>query len=186
MKVLVGYESKYGATAAIAERIAAKLRERGLAPDLLELSEVRDPTAYDAFVVGSAVYIGSWMKDATRFVERNRPTLASHPLWLFSSGPISAVTSESHDRELRTTAVRGEIAALKEELGARDHHVFFGSLEREKLRMPDRLIAALPAFPGSFGDFRDWSEIDAWSTGIASELAAPREADHADAYVTTV
>lgn len=171
MKVLVGYATKYGATEGIAERIATRLRDRGIAADVLRLSGVRDASAYDAFVVGSAVYVGSWLKDATQFVERSRATLATRPVWLFSSGPISGVTSESRDRELRAGAVRKQVAALKEELGARDHHVFYGSLDREKLRLPDRLIAAMPAFPGSAGDFRDWNEIDAWSTTIAEQLA---------------
>jgi menaquinone-dependent protoporphyrinogen oxidase len=175
MKVLVAYATKYGATEGIAERIAAKLRAQGLAVDAGRVDAVPDAGGYDAFVVGSAVYIGSWLKDAIQFVERNRPTLSTHPLWLFSSGPISARTTDAQGRDARLGAVRKEVADLKESLGARDHRVFLGALDRSKLRFPDRLIAAVPAFPGSEGDFRDWNEIDAWSTAVAEELTgAPR------------
>jgi menaquinone-dependent protoporphyrinogen oxidase len=175
MKVLVAYATKYGATEAIAERIAAKLGAHGLAVDACRVDAVRDAGGYDAFVVGSAVYMGSWLKDAIKFVERNRPILSTRPVWLFSSGPVNAGTTDAQGRDLRVGAVRREVADLKESLGARDHRVFFGALDRGKLRIPDRWIAAVPAFPGSEGDFRDWNEIDAWSTAIAEELtAAPR------------
>lgn len=176
MRVLVAYATKYGATEGIAKRIAAKLEERGLAVDVHRTDAAPDLAGYDAFVVGSAVYIGSWRKDAAQFIERNRPILVTHPLWLFSSGPISPGPTDAQGRDLRAGAVGKDAAALKDDLHARDHHVFFGALDRSKLNIPDRLIVAMPAFPGAEGDFRDWDEIDAWSAAIADGLAAlPRE-----------
>jgi menaquinone-dependent protoporphyrinogen oxidase len=84
-------------------------------------------------------------------------------------------STDAQGRDVRASAVRQEIADLKESFAARDHHVFFGALDRSKLRLGDRLIAAMPVFPGSEGDFRDWHEIDAWSTTIGEELSnAPR------------
>lgn len=175
MKVLVGYASKYGATEGIAKRIAAKLAERGLSVEARRVGAVDDAGAYDAFVVGSAVYIGSWLRDAVQFVEHNQQVLSTRPLWMFSSGPIGAATTDAQGRDVRTTAVRKEVVDLGESLAARDHHVFFGAFDRSKLHIGDRLITAMPAFPGSEGDFRDWNEIDAWSKAIAEELSnAPR------------
>ena len=171
MKVLIAYASKYGATTEIVQRMAARLTERGLEVQALPAGAVDDLTGYDAFIVGSAVYIGAWLKDATRFVERNRAILAVHPLWLFSSGPISQDTHDDAARKLREGAVKKEIAGLATSLGARDHHVFFGALDRGKLRVPDKWFASIPAFPGSEGDFRDWDEIDAWSTAVAEALS---------------
>jgi len=175
MNVLVAYATKYGATEGIAKRIAAKLAEQGLSVDARRVETVDDVRGYDAFVVGSAVYIGSWLKVAVEFVERNRPVLSTRPLWIFSSGPIGVGTTDAQGRDVRASAVRKEVIDLKESLAARDHHVFFGAFDRSKLGIGDRLIAAMPAFPGSEGDFRDWNEIDAWSTAIAEELSnAPR------------
>jgi menaquinone-dependent protoporphyrinogen oxidase len=74
--VLVACATKYGATEGVAERIAAKLAEHGLSVEARRMDAVRDAGAYDVFVVGSAVYIGSWPKDAVQFVERNRPVLS--------------------------------------------------------------------------------------------------------------
>jgi len=175
MKVLVAYATKYGSTEGIAKRIAAKLAEQGLLVDARRVETVNDVRGYDAFVVGSAVYIGAWLKDAVRFVERNHPVLSTRPLWIFSSGPIGVGTTDTQGRDVRTSAVRKEVVDLTESLAARDHHVFFGALDRSKLRIGDRLITAMPVFPGSEGDFRDWNEIDDWSEAIAEELSnAPR------------
>src|SRR6185503_10360765 len=61
MKVLVAYASKHGGTAEIAEAIAAQLRERGLDVDERPVAEATLGD-HDAVVLGSAVFVGSWMK----------------------------------------------------------------------------------------------------------------------------
>ena len=88
MTVLVTYASRYGSTAEIAERIAVTLIEEGVDARAQQITQVRDLAGIDAFVIGSAVYFGSWLKPATTFVERNREVLAGKPVWLFSSGPL--------------------------------------------------------------------------------------------------
>lgn len=88
MKTVVVYASKYGSTKGIAEFIAEKLRQHGTQADAQEVSQVHNLEDYDAFVIGSAVYMAHWLKEATEFVTRNRAVLASHPVWLFSSGPL--------------------------------------------------------------------------------------------------
>ena len=57
MKVLVGYASRHGATAGIAERIAAGLREEGLSAEARPVAEVSQVGEYDAFVIGAAAYM---------------------------------------------------------------------------------------------------------------------------------
>jgi menaquinone-dependent protoporphyrinogen oxidase len=55
-RLLVAYSSKHGATAEIAESIADELRRRGNEADCLSAENVEDIDAYDAAIVGSAVY----------------------------------------------------------------------------------------------------------------------------------
>ena len=59
MVVLVGYASVSGSTRGVAERIAARITEHGCAVDCRPLDEVRDTTAYGAFVLGSAIHSGA-------------------------------------------------------------------------------------------------------------------------------
>lgn len=179
MKILIAYASKHGATREIAERIAARLRAAGQEAEVRPVKAAGDLAGYDAFVTGSAVYYGSWLKEAAEFVWRNQTVLANRPVWLFSSGPISADTTDDQGRDLREVAEPKQIAEFREALKPQDHRVFFGKLDRGKLGFVDRLVASLPAFPGSEGDFRDWNDIEVWAERIARELARVRKAESA-------
>jgi len=170
MTILVAHASKYGATRHIAERIAETLRASGLAVETRPVKVASDPANFDAFVIGSAVYYDSWLKEAVSFVRRHQAVLASRPVWLFSSGPIGADTIDEHGQDVRQAAEPRELAEFRAALQPRDHRVFFGELDRHKLGLLDRLVVSLPAFPGTKGDFRDWGDVEAWAEGIAREL----------------
>lgn len=173
MRILVAYASRSGATREIAERIGDRLRRAGLDADVESVSGARDVTAYDACVVGSAVYLGRWEKAAVAFVERNRKAFAGRPTWLFSSGPLGTEPL-MNGVDKREGAVTAEvIAALVEIAQPRDHRVFYGALDPRRLGMGPRLMRTLPAGRKLLeaGDFRDWPEIEGWADGIAAELA---------------
>jgi menaquinone-dependent protoporphyrinogen IX oxidase len=55
------------------------------------IQDIGDLAMFDAVVLGSGVYMGSWMPEAREFVEKKK-TLASMPVWLFSSGPSARTT----------------------------------------------------------------------------------------------
>jgi menaquinone-dependent protoporphyrinogen oxidase len=68
MHTLVAYASKYGDTRQIAERIAQHLRAAaGLEVDVQPVKAIGELAGYDAVVLGSAVYYGSWVKQAVNF-----------------------------------------------------------------------------------------------------------------------
>lgn len=171
MAVLVAYASKYGATREIAERIAARLTTDGQPAEARAVKATADLAGYDAYVIGSAVYFGSWLKEATDFVRRNQALLASRPVWLFSSGPIGPATPDAAGQDPREAAVPKEIAEFSAALSPRGHRVFFGKLDRSRLGFAHRLVVAMPAFPGAEGDFRDWQDIEAWAAAVARDLS---------------
>jgi len=178
MKVLVAYASKAGSTKGIAEFIGEKLRERGVEAEVQDASTVQRPEAYDAFVVGSALYMFHWMKEAKQFVLKNRAALAGRPVWLFSSGPVGLQKTDSKGRDVRDVSVSGpkEIEELSEVVKSREHRVFFGALYGDKVggamgityRFMRRSKAVRESMPD--GDYRDWKDIEAWTSGIADAL----------------
>lgn len=180
MNVLVAYATHHGATREIADRIAATLADSGLHVSVEEAARTRDVAAYDAFVIGSALYCG-WLKEATEFVRRNKATLAGRPLWLFSSGPLGTAATDAQGRNARTTAVPKEIVELGNAVRARDHHVFFGAYDpaAKPIGFLERTFRLVPNGSNVLqtGDFRDWAEIKAWAAAIAGELATDRAAD---------
>ena len=179
MKVLVAYASKAGSTKGMAEFIGEKLRERGVPAEVCDVSSVQRPEDYDAFVVGSAVYMFHWIKEAKQFVLKNRATLGGRPVWLFSSGPIGLQKTNSKGQTLTDVSVSGpkEIGELTEAVKPRDHHVFFGALYGDKIggamgltyRFMRRSKAVRDSMPD--GDYRDWKEIESWTNGIAESLS---------------
>ena len=161
MTVLVAYASKHGSTQGIAERITEKLRQMGKQAEVRSVDAVKDPGSYEAFVVGSAIYYGSWLKEATEWVHRNQAVLAGRPVWLFSSGPLG---TEVKDTEQQPR----EMAEFQKLIKPRDHQVFFGSLDHNKLSFTERMV--LKAVRAHEGDYRDWEAIDAWAESIARDL----------------
>jgi menaquinone-dependent protoporphyrinogen oxidase len=176
MRVLVAYASRYGATQGIAERIAATLRQQGIEATVEGAERAGDPAGYDAAVIGSAAYYFHWMKPAAKFVRSNAESLASRPVWLFSSGPLGTKDKDDKGRDLCAVLEPKEIAEFRETVKPRDHRVFFGAMDPSKLGFTHRLIYKLPAnrdnalFPQ--GDFRNWADIEAWAGGIAETLKA--------------
>jgi menaquinone-dependent protoporphyrinogen oxidase len=172
MTVLVAYASKYGGTRGIAERIADVLNASGVKAEAQSVTSIADLGGYDAFVVGSAEYIGSWMKEAVTFARQNQAVLASRPVWLFSSGPLGTEATDAQGHDVREAAVPKQLSELREMLGARDHRVFFGVSDHTHFDLRDRLIYAIPGGKKLLadGDFRDWAEVDAWAKEIALAL----------------
>jgi menaquinone-dependent protoporphyrinogen oxidase len=183
MSTLVAYATRYGATRGIAERIADTLVAHGQPAEAHPVSAVSDVGHYDAFVIGSAVYMFHWRKEALRFVKRNRAVLAGRPVWLFSSGPLGTDTTDAAGRDVHDTAGPKELDDIKAATSAREHHVFFGAVDLKHLRGIDRAVTKIPAMRKLFieGDFRDWQEIDAWAASIARELATTSGSEGAPA-----
>ncbi|WP_420037784.1 flavodoxin domain-containing protein [Streptomyces sp. cg28] len=164
-RVLVAYGSKNGSTAEIAERIGEALSKAGCATSVYPAREVSgDVAAYDAVVLGGALYSGHWHRDARRLARRAGPQLGARPLWLFSSGPLDASAAE---RDI--PPVRG-VRRVAERLDARGHITFGGRLDEHAHGRTARMIVRA----GKGGDFRDLDQITGWAELIARELLAAR------------
>lgn len=166
MHVLVTYASRHHATAQMAEAIAGVLQHPPedtdpATVDVLAVDDVTELDNYDAVVLGSAVYMGRWLKSARRFARENADDLAVLPLWLFSSGPVG--------EPLAPVQEDPDMTVLAESLGARGTRTFAGRLRTAELGLGER--SAVRLVPAAEGDYRDWGEIRAWASDIAGVLA---------------
>jgi menaquinone-dependent protoporphyrinogen oxidase len=165
-KILVAYSTKYGATQAIAEKIGELLRQAGLPTDVMPVNRVGDLAPYAAIVLGSAVYIGKWRKEAVQFLKKNEQALSERPVWLFSSGP----TGEGDPVELlKGWRIPSELQPVVDQVKPRDIAVFHGDLEAEKMNFLEKWMINNVKAP--VGDFRDWDAITAWAASIAEAIA---------------
>ena len=185
-RVLVVYGSRHGGTKGIAERIGEVLRGEDLdaivtAADLVEDHYVN---AADAFVVGSGVYMGSWLKEPLDFIKRHEETMAVRPLWLFSSGPLPGSSKDVPSDDPFESALgpkegpgsggRKKVEELVSITHPRDHQVFLGAFDAHDppKAFSERVVRIMPAAKKLLpeGDFREWDRIEAWAGQIAAAL----------------
>jgi menaquinone-dependent protoporphyrinogen oxidase len=185
-RILVVFATRHGGTSGIAERIAEVLEGEGHEILLADAARRPDPDGFEASVVGSGVYMGSWLKPGLEFLERHQDTLRSQPVWLFSSGPLPGSTKETESSDPLDVAFgpnegpgsggHRRIVALADAIGVRDHRVFLGafdptdppkSLAERNVRLMPTSGRILPP-----GDYRDWDAIEAWAREIATSLAS--------------
>jgi menaquinone-dependent protoporphyrinogen oxidase len=163
-KVLVAFASKYGATKEIAEKIGEVLKQEGLQADVLPVKSVKNLADYQAIVIGSAVYMFNWRKEASNFLQSNEKTLSGLPVWVFSSGP-----TEKGDpvKLVEGLLVPKALKPVIDRIKPRDITVFHGAMN-EKMGILEKWMVKMAK--GQFGDFRDWDMITAWAKGVAGAV----------------
>lgn len=161
MRVLVSVASRHGATREMGDVVAQVLRDAGHDVEQVDPDEVERVDAFDAVVLGSAVYVGRLALGLRDLVDRQAGQLRARPVWLFWSGPIG-------DPPVPAT-VPDDVTEIAQAVEARDVAVFPGRLERSELNISERaLVALVRAEPG---DFRDLDAVGTWAQSVARDLA---------------
>jgi menaquinone-dependent protoporphyrinogen oxidase len=161
--VLVAYATKYGSTQEVAEAVGTTLRENGLRTEVRPAREVRTLDGYSAVVLGAALYMGHWHKEASSFLKRHRTGLSGLPIAIFSLGPLTTAEKER----------QGSLAQLDRELAKASWlapvstEVFGGVINPAKLHFPFNHMQA--------GDARDWTAIRTWASNLVA-LVRPEPA----------
>lgn len=183
--VLVVVASRHGGTRGIADRIASVLVAEDIKATVVSPTAAKDVGLADAVIVGSGVYMGSWLSEAVDFLDSYRPTLRMRPVWLFSSGPLKGSTAKTTGDPLADALgptegpgsggrkkVEGHAAAIH----ARGHRIFYGAFDPSDgpKAISEGLVRLMPGAKGLLppGDYREWDEIDTWAREIAGELKA--------------
>jgi len=165
-KLLVTYASKYGATKEIAEKMGEVLRGAGVQVEVSPVKKVHGLDPYQAVILGSAVYVGKWQKEATEFMQKNEKSLSERAVWLFSSGP----TGEGDPAELlEGWRLPAELQPVAERIQPRDIAVFGGYINPEKVNFIEK-TAVKNVVKKPFGDFRDWDNIVSWANRVAEAV----------------
>ena len=164
-RVLVAFATKYGATAEIAERIGQVLNDAGLTIDVVPVHRVKDLEPYKAVILGSAIYIGQWRREASGFLKDNEKILAGIPVWLFSSGPTGTGDPSALLQGWRFPKALQPIA---DRIRSRGIALFHGALDINKVGFVEKWM--VNNVKGAFGDFRDWDAIESWAKGIADAV----------------
>lgn len=157
--------SRHGSAREVGAAIARKLNERGQRARTLDAADATvAPPAGDPVVLGSAVYMGRWMKPARELARRLAAEEGERPVWLFSVGPLG---QPPEPPEPVPAEALGELGGDR----ARGYRVFSGRLDRTQLSRRERLIVNAVRAPD--GDYRDWDAVAGWAAGVSAELHVP-------------
>ena len=133
---------------------------KGLSVDLTRPEEVARIDGYDAFILGSAVYMTRWTQEALDFTRRFRDELKDRPVWAFSVGLSGLPKGEISDPH--------RIGPVLLTLEPVDHRTFPGRFAPDELSLRERTIARMGG--ASEGDFRDFDAVREWADAIAGTL----------------
>lgn len=175
MVVLVAYATDHGSTRGVADRIADRLRQRGVDARACAVADVLEVSSCEAVVLGSAIHGGKWLPEARQFADRNAAPLREQPVWLFSVSTLGDEESMFPPRVAnRLRALRKEtpeMAEIRRLLHPRQHRNFAGAITRSHWPATGR--AFFRATGGRYGDHRNWPAIDAWADLIAAQTSSP-------------
>ena len=168
-KILVTYASRTGSTAEIADAIGKTLSEGGAEVDVVPMNDVKDLSAYQSVVAGSAIRGSKWLPEAMQFIQTHRSVLLQKRFAMFTVCITMAMKNAGNYRAgvMEWVApVRGLVKPISEGL-------FAGRLDFSKLPFDwdsilFRITVALGIFPR--GDHRDWNAIRAWAEGLKPVL----------------
>jgi menaquinone-dependent protoporphyrinogen oxidase len=164
-RILVAFASKYGATREIAEKAAEVLRASGLNVDVKPATRARDAAAYDAVVLGSAVYFGGWRKQAVAFLEEWQKLPRVPPLWLFFSGPTGG---NPEAQAMNGKGIPDKRRPIIERIKPRGIAFFHGKVDGARINGLEKWV--LRKVNAKLGDFRDWGAIGSWAEATAQEI----------------
>ncbi len=163
MNAIIVFDSKHGATADIAARIAEKL---GPGVSLVYLrdkgAERVDLADADLVVLGGPVYAGSWSKRAAAFAHRRERDLAGKAFAYFCCGMNVAEGTAAAAAALPRSLAEKAVAAAK--LG--------GEIRWERMNWLERVV--IKAITGGRGDrsAADPAAIDAFAARAAGAASA--------------
>lgn len=167
---LVTYASNTGWTVGVAEVIGKTLAENGAQADVLPMRAVKDLSAYQAVVAGSAINGGEWLPEAMEFMREHQTELKRKPFAAF----LVCMTLSMKNGEQYRNHVSSWLNPVRALVRPVSEGLFAGGLDIHKIpSFSDRLKFRLSVLFGVWkeGDHRNWDAIRKWAVELKPLLA---------------
>jgi menaquinone-dependent protoporphyrinogen oxidase len=195
-RILVLYDSGYGATAEAAEALGRGLRDAGTEAEVRHIASARGHLECDALIIGSPIRIGKCTPAIKNWLKRNRDAQARIPMAFFFTCMSAIRTEPGPDLPVYIDPALDELPRAERRMslmekghttgyyvehflrylpGIRPVAVAFfkGNLHLDRLSWRHRMIMRLAMYlmpeirPG---DYLNGDEVEAWAGGLASSL----------------
>jgi menaquinone-dependent protoporphyrinogen oxidase len=154
--ILVCYATRYGSTGDIARIIGKELEAAGYRVAVSPVAEVKDPSEYDAVVIGSPLYMGKWLAEARDFVSRFRYPLQERPVAVFSVGYSLKDRTMEHLKSGEDALVAIRVFITPVSAG-----FFPGKVDPDRMSPADKAMVILSGVTP--GDFQDEDMVRSWA-----------------------
>ncbi len=171
VKILVAYASAHGTTGEVATFISKTLEVYGAEVTCAAVESVEDVSSYDAFVLGTAIHEGIWLRSMMLFIDKFEAELAQKPVYFFVTC-LRIVEADGYDHVMKNYMHMPTLEKLK----VRKVNAFGGAIRLNEIDWEERWTLGL-RYDGTNlqarlnADYRDWYSIGAWTNNIAKELA---------------
>ncbi|QLH75265.1 MAG: flavodoxin domain-containing protein [Methanomassiliicoccales archaeon] len=176
MRVLLAFGTKYGSTEKVAIRMAEVMRSKGSEVVVMDLRQRRkvDLSEYDMVVLGSGIIVGSWTKEAKKFIEDHKKDLVRKKVALFvcCGNMLVDPSKESEYRKLYLE----DIASKAGIDGPVPMGLFGGEIDFSKYSFLTKAVLSGVGAKKVWEekgisldrpyDFRDWPAIERWASSL--------------------
>jgi menaquinone-dependent protoporphyrinogen oxidase len=171
VKILVAYASAHGTTAEVATFISKTLEVYGAEVTCAAVESIESVKDYDAFVLGTAIHEGIWLRSMMLFIDKFEAELAQKPVYFFVTC-IRIVEADGYDHVMKNYMDTKTL----EKLNVKNVNAFGGAIQLNEIDWNERWALGL-RYDGTNlqarlnADYRDWYAIGAWANSIAKDLA---------------
>ncbi len=171
MKILVAYASAHGTTGEIAKFIANSLSVYGADVVHKAVETVESVKEYDAFILGTAIHEGIWLREMMLFIDKFEAELAEKPVYFFVTC-IRIAEADGYEHVMKNYMDTKTLGKLK----VKNVNAFGGAIQLKEIDWNERWTLGL-RYDGTNlqsrlnADYRDWYAIGAWTNNIAKDLA---------------
>jgi menaquinone-dependent protoporphyrinogen oxidase len=166
-KILVVYDTKYGATRTIADKIQEVLCAQGAQVDMSLAKRIQDISTYDAVIIGSAIISEKWCPDALKFLKAQQAVLATKPVAIFIVCGLLKDDSAENRQMAQKYYIDSVLKQFPQVVPVGSPGLFAGIMDYSVLKPVDEfLVRVLFGTMLPEGDYRNFDKVTQWTNDI--------------------
>jgi len=173
-KILVVYDTKYGATRTIANKIQEVLCTQGAQVDMSIVKRIRDLSTYDAVILGSAIISEQWRPDMLAFLKAQQGALAKKHVAVFIVCGLLKDDTAANQQQAQQGYIDPVLKQFPQIVPVGSPGLFGGVMDFSVLTPLDEFLIRTLFGSGPYalpeGDYRNFDKVTQWSEAIFAAL----------------
>ena len=170
-KILIIYDTKYGSTRTIANKIQDVLCSQGAQVDMSLVKRIQDVSTYDAVILGSAIIELQWRPDMLNFLKAQEGALAKKNVAVFIVCGMLKDDTPATQQLAQQLFIDPVLKQIPQVVPVGSPGLFAGVMDFSVLTPVDEFL--IRTFFGSVlpeGDYRNFDKVTRWTEDIFAAL----------------